>query len=282
MKKKILVIGATGLVGKAVADQLSRDAYDVIVMSRNREQAGKMFSGEFEILEADVLVPGSMKHIFHGVDGLFISLPEKIAPAAIPDILSLARGSGVRQVVYVSGCTVRQENAWHPMIRGHYEAEKAIEAGGIPYTILRLTMVMDMIPRYANGGKPFILGKQVHGWSWIHSSDIARMASAAFTREASRNRKFTLWGHEKDTIAGAVERYNKAMGFGERKVKPRPYWMAHLLALVAGKKLRYAISIFKYFEDHPEEGDPREAYAILGEPRMSLDAFFRQEGEPVS
>ena len=65
------------------------------------------------------------------------------------------------------------------MIHAHLAGEECIENSGIPFTILKLTMVMDMIPRYANNGKPFVIGRQVHGWSWIHSSDIARMTSTA-------------------------------------------------------------------------------------------------------
>ena len=53
--------------------------------------------------------------------------------------------------------------------------------------------------------------------------------------------------------------------------------MANLLTLIVGKKLKYAISIFKYFEDHPEEGNPNEAYEILGEPEMTLKHFFNLE-----
>ncbi|MFW9929873.1 MAG: NAD-dependent epimerase/dehydratase family protein, partial [Candidatus Thorarchaeota archaeon] len=39
MKQKILVIGATGLVGNAVAKQLNSDGYNVVVMSRSRAKA---------------------------------------------------------------------------------------------------------------------------------------------------------------------------------------------------------------------------------------------------
>jgi uncharacterized protein YbjT (DUF2867 family) len=282
MKKKILVIGATGLIGRAVANQLNNDGYHVIVMSRSRDKARGLFSDDFEIIQADVLDSESIRHSFHGVDGVYISLPEKDVPPAIPNILNSAKLSGVKHIVYTSGCTVREENAWHPMIRGHFEGEKAIEASGIPFTMLRLTMVMDMIPRYANNGNPFILGKQIHGWSWIHSSDIARMASAAFENEQSGNKKFTIWGKENCTIAEAVEKYNVALGLSYVSVKPKPYWFANLLALLAGEKLKYAISIFKYFEDHPEEGDPREAYSILGKPQVSLDNFFSLEKTGVA
>jgi hypothetical protein len=139
-----------------------------------------------------------------------------------------------------------------------------------------------MIPRYANNGKPFLLGKQIHEWSWIHSSDLARMASSAFSNEKTRNKKLTLWGSEKDTIAAAVEKYNHAVGLGDKPVKPKPYWLANILALMVGEKLKYAISIFKYFEDHPEEGDPSEAYELLGAPQMNLKDFFQLEKSRIA
>ena len=277
MKKKILVIGATGLIGSAVARQLNKDGYHVIVMSRNKEKAQNIFSDDFEIIEADVLKPESIKYSFHGVDGVYISLPEKDVPAAIPNILKSAGESGVKQIVYTSGCTVREENAWHPMIRGHFEGEKAIEKSGIPYTILKLTMVMDMIPRYANNGKPFIMGKQIHDWSWIHSADVARMASKAFEKEEAKNKKLTVFGTEKCTIAQAVDRYHEVIRPDAVPAKSKPYWLANAIALFVGEKLKYAISIFKYFEDHPEEGNPEPAYRLLGKPVMNLNTFFEQE-----
>jgi hypothetical protein len=142
-------------------------------------------------------------------------------------------------------------------------------------------MVMDMIPRYANNGNPFIVGKQTHGFSWIHTSDIARMVSTAFSTENALNKKFTLWGNERSTIAEAVEGYNRVFNLSTGKVKPKPYWQAELLSLIAGEKLKYAISIFRYFDEHPEEGDPEEANSILGRPQMTLEAYFQlvKEGD---
>lgn len=277
MKQKVLVIGATGLVGNAVANQLHTDGYDVVVMTRSREKAKQVYSDDFEIIEADVLSPSTIKHSFTGIDAVFISLPEKYVPEAMHNIIKYSKESKVKQFVYISGCTVREENAWHPMIKGHFEGEKAIVDSGIPFTILKLTMVMDMIPRYANNGNSFIIGRQVHGWSWIHTSDIARMTSAALSNEKAKYQKLTLWGKEKLTIAQAVEKYNRANNLGEKPVKSKPYWMANLLALMVGDKLKYAISIFKYFENHPEEGNPQEAYSILCEPQMTMNKYFELE-----
>lgn len=277
MNKKIMVIGATGLIGNAVVKQLNIDGYDVVAITRNRQKAQQMFSNDIEILEADVLQPETIEYSFHGIDGVFISLPERSVPVAIPNILKYAGKSGVKQIVYISGCTVRKENAWHPMIKGHFEGENAIVKSGIPYTVLKLTMVMDMIPRYANHGKPFIIGKQNHGWSWIYSGDIAKMASKAFNSEKARNKKLTLFGPEKLTIAQAVDKYNHEFNAGAKPAGSKPYWLANILALFIGEKLKYAISIFKYFEDHPEEGDPKLTYKLLGKPGTGLKEYFEFE-----
>lgn len=274
MEKKIMVIGATGLIGNAVAQQLNRDGYKVIIMSRSRQKARSLFSDDFEIVEADALSPESLKYSFYGINGLYISLPEKTVPGAMPNILKYAAESGVQHVAYTSGCTVKKENAWHPMIKGHYEGEKAIVESEVPYTIFRLTMVMDMIPRYANNGKPFIIGKQDHLWSWIYSGDLAKMVSAAYKNEKAKNKKLSVWCPEKYTISEAVNKYNKLFNPDAKPAKSRPYWMANLLAMIVGEKLKYAISIFRYFESHPEEGDPEIANTLLGKPQTGLNEFF--------
>lgn len=72
-----------------------------------------------------------------------------------------------------------------------------------------------------------------------------------------------------------MEGYNRTLNLSARKVKPKPYWQAGLLSLIVGEKLKYAISIFRYFKEHPEEGDPEEAYSILGRPQMTLESYFQ-------
>lgn len=274
MKGKVLVIGATGLIGKIVAQQLKKDDYSVRILSRDRRKAKSLFPDEYEIIEADILTSDSLSQSFAGIDYIYINLPPENSPQAIPNIIKYSKENNITHLAYTSGCTVREENAWHPMIKGHFEAENLLVESGIPYSIFRLTMVMDMIPRYANKGKPFIIGKQPHKWSWIYSGDLAMMASKAFSLESAKNKKFTVFGPDKYTIPEAVDKFNSIFYTKTKPAKPKPYWLANLLALIVGVKLKYAISIFKYFEDHPEEGNPKEANELLGQPKTDLNRFF--------
>ena len=168
------------------------------------------------------------------------------------------------------------------MIRAHFEAENKIMKCAIPWSIFRPTMVLDTLPAYANKGKPFVIGQQPHSWSWIHTGDMAKMISRAFQVKDAQYKKFTLFGPDKLTIPEAIDLFNEEFFPSAKKAKSTPYWISHLLALFIGSKLKYAISIFKYFETHPEEGDPFEANKLLGLPLTGMKEFFELYRENTS
>lgn len=60
--KKIIVTGATGLIGKRLVDVLIQNNYDVIVFSRYVEKAKSMFPKVKELIEWDYRKPEQWKH----------------------------------------------------------------------------------------------------------------------------------------------------------------------------------------------------------------------------
>lgn len=281
MKTTILVIGATGMIGQAVSKQMKMDGFTLRIMTRNKEKAQKIFGDDYDIREGDVFNKDTLGPSFEGVQGVYITLPEHNIQVAVKNILEQSGKASVNQIGYTSGCTVREENAWHPMIRSHFDAEKLIMKSGIAYSIFRPTMVLDMLPRYANNGKPFIIGKQPQRWSWIYTGDMAKMISKAFQTKEARDQKFTIFGPDKLSIPEAVNLFNAEFYPTAKEAKPTPYWISKLIALFVGSQLKKAISIFKYFEDHPEEGDPSEANNLLGKPETGLKEYFNIYGETI-
>jgi uncharacterized protein YbjT (DUF2867 family) len=51
--KTILVIGATGMLGKPVAQQLKADGFNVHLLARNPEKAQKLLGAEYEIVKGE-------------------------------------------------------------------------------------------------------------------------------------------------------------------------------------------------------------------------------------
>lgn len=266
------------MIGQAISKQLKEDGLKVRLFTRSSDKAKSVLGPGFDIVEGDVFKEETLAPALKGVQGLYINLPEKNIADAVNNIVKQSKEASIEHIGYTSGCTVRKENAWHPMIQSHFEAENLVKKCGIAYSIFRLTMVLDTLPAYANKGKPFIIGHQPNKWSWVYSGDLAKMVSKAFQLEDARNKSFTVFGPDQLSIAEAVDRFNASFYPAAKKAKATPFWLSKLIAVFVGSKLKYAISIFKYFSTHSEEGDPTEANNMLGKPQLGVDQFLEIYG----
>lgn len=66
MRNRILVIGATGLLGEPVANHLKRNGFTVRLLVRNTEKAIAQFGDDFEIVKGDL---NDIKTIERAADG---------------------------------------------------------------------------------------------------------------------------------------------------------------------------------------------------------------------
>lgn len=70
MKKKILVAGASGTVGREVVVELSKMGQDIIVLTRDKEQ--RSFPAQVEIVEGDLSIPETMTRVFTNVSAVHL------------------------------------------------------------------------------------------------------------------------------------------------------------------------------------------------------------------
>lgn len=68
--KRIIVTGATGLVGKALCEQLNSRGYSVVVFSRNSQTARKKVPGASEYYDWAPGVPGSWENAIDGANAV--------------------------------------------------------------------------------------------------------------------------------------------------------------------------------------------------------------------
>ena len=69
--KRVLVIGATGMLGRPVALQLIAAGYDVTITSRNPE---KVAGFDAPAVKADLFDIGSLRKAFAGQDEVYLNL----------------------------------------------------------------------------------------------------------------------------------------------------------------------------------------------------------------
>jgi uncharacterized protein YbjT (DUF2867 family) len=279
MERTILVVGGTGMLGEPVARRLHADGYRVRVLTRSPDKARARFGDMFEVAGGDVEDLASLHRAVDGCQGVHINLPG-FPPLELDGTANVARcaaQAGVARLTYLSGASVCPKNAWFPLTRAKLDAEAAIRAAGVPYTIFRPTWLMETLRRFTDGRWALVFGRTPLPFHWVAAADYARMVSRAYDTPAAANKEFPVFGPEAYTIREALTRYC-AVAYPNVRVRAIPFWVAGALAILGRQtELRAALPILRYCEKVGEEEDPAEANALLGAPTTTLEQWSREQ-----
>jgi uncharacterized protein YbjT (DUF2867 family) len=139
---RIVVFGATGVVGRALLPELARTHEVVAVSRRPQEGEGVMWT------EADVLDPDSVRRAVDGAEIVYYlvhslgegDFEERDAKAA-ESVAEEAGRAGVRQLVFLGG--LGDDSAeLSPHLRSRTETARRLASGGIPLTTIRAAVVV--------------------------------------------------------------------------------------------------------------------------------------------
>jgi uncharacterized protein YbjT (DUF2867 family) len=146
---EILVTGGTGALGSELVPRLVTSGYDVRVLSRRenppipvgaRAVRGDLTTGE-GVAEAadgvDIVVHCATGAADNGVRGLGYRATHRSDVAPTQAMLDIAKKSGEPRFVYISIVGIDKIPLGY--YRGKLDCERAIEASGLPYAILRTT-----------------------------------------------------------------------------------------------------------------------------------------------
>ncbi len=273
---RILVLGGTGLLGRPVVDRLVADGRHVRVLSRDPHRARARLPAVVEVVGGDVTDPGSMASAVSGCDGVHISVGGPVDRASAEAVARAAPGAGVGRVTYLSGSTVDERNRWFPMVAQKLDAEAALVASGVAYTILRPTWPMEQLPRFVRGGRATVIGDALPGWHWFAAADLARMVSTAFASPEAAGRVLHVHGPQAFSMVEALREYCAAAHPGV-EVSVLPVAAARAMASQSGDPmLSMMAEMMAYFDSAEELGDPAEANRLLGAPTTTLARWIDQ------
>ncbi|MGW7480483.1 SDR family oxidoreductase [Nonomuraea muscovyensis] len=252
---KILVIGATGNIGRHLVPLLAEAGVAVRALTREPSRAG--LPGGVEVVRGDLTEPESVEAALEGVGSVFLLWPSFSAAGAEHVVEAIARHA--RRVVYVSAFSVQdgrdaaQNGVWG-------EVEELVRRSGVEWTFLRAggfaTNTLGWAEEIRSSGvvrAPYAGAAR----SLIHEADIAAVAFRALTEDGHAGSSHVLTGPEVLTQADQVR----------------------VIGEVIGRPLR--------FDEQPREEARAEMIAAWGDPAMvdgALDhwASIVAEPEPVT
>lgn len=133
---KVLVIGGTGTVGSAVVTELRARGHEPYVMTRSADKARQLPAGTAHVV-ADLETPATLPAAFRGMDAAFLLAP--VGPSETAQALAgveAAKAARVGHLTYMS-VVMPPGSEVIPHFASKIPVEQAVQAAGIPWTILR-------------------------------------------------------------------------------------------------------------------------------------------------
>src|SRR5260221_2724251 len=147
---RILVLGATGFFGRAVAHGVLDAGYQLRVLARNAASAGAFRVRGAEVIQGDATDAAALARACQGcaavvsLVGVKRNRPQTYLDVNVdaPHLLGeAAKAAGVIKVIYVSSIGA-QPDARFKYLASRWAGEQALQRTGIPSTILRFSYIL--------------------------------------------------------------------------------------------------------------------------------------------
>ena len=281
----ILVVGGTGSAGEPVARRLLTDGFAVRLLARDVDRTRVRFGPRFEYRAGDVGDRAALDRALQGCQGVHVSLSGGSDQATIARVelqgtaavAQLAARQGVHRLTYVSGYLAQARFAAdHFESKVKLEAEQAIAASGVPFTIFKPTYFMETLPRHVQGRRAVSIGRRQPRLHLVAGDDFGRMVARAFHTQQAAGRTLYIQGPEAITISNALQAYCSTVEPATKMTTvPLPV-MAVADRLFMGGRLRRTIDLVRLMQQVGELGDPSEANQLLGAPTTTLAQWCQQ------
>ena len=246
-RRTIVVTGATGLQGGAVARRLLENGWQVRGLTRNaaskRAQALRALGAE--VLQGDMAEAASLRRAFEGAYGIysvqnpFIGGPEAEVRQG-KNVAEVAKDVGVDHLVYGSAGTGRKGTGV-PSWETKLQIEDHIKALELPLTILRPTAFMELMthrkffpPVAAWQVMPKLMGSS-RRLPWLCTEYLGVIGAKAFADPHSFVGKDLTLASDVRSLDECRSIYREVMGRTPRRF-PMPVWLFKRFGFV-GKDL---------------------------------------------
>jgi uncharacterized protein YbjT (DUF2867 family) len=288
--KKIAVIGATGMLGIPVVEELVKAGFEVTALVRNPSSASKRLPSQIRIVKADASDLDSLKRGLEGIDAVYLSL--SIAPGekrddfhteaeGLDNILTAARACGIERIAYLSAMVQDGEpNGWW-VIDVWRSAIARIKGCGIPYTIFYPSNFMETLPqRHVAGPLLTMIGRARHPNFWIAANDFGKQVALSLKTAEAANREYFIQGPQAMT-------YDEAGRTFAKYSSPRltAIWIPLPIIRLLGAfspAMNFNYNIMNTVLNYPETFKADRTWSELGKPQTTLEQFARSSNKAAA
>jgi uncharacterized protein YbjT (DUF2867 family) len=215
MPSRILISGATGMIGSLLTDELVARRVEFSVMLRPGDSGSRIASKlGVTSAEGDFDVPASLRSALEGVDRAFLltNSSDRTEAQQIA-FVEAAQAQGVRHVVYLSQLAADQRSP-DRFLRYHGRVEAALMNSNVGWTFVRPNLILQayiaFAPSIARGVLEAPIGNAVV--SVVDARDIAAVAATALAEDGHVGKTYSVTGPEAVSHADVATAFGSAIG----------------------------------------------------------------------
>lgn len=291
MANRILVAGASGLLGGHAARKLLQRGFAVRGLTRNPARLADLSQAGAEVVQGDLLAPDSLARACEGVDQVFstansfmgrgASSPTRVDLPGYRNLLEAGRRAGVRRLVHTSAYGIAPDSTVD-YFRVKAAIDQLIQASDLPWVLLRPTAFLDiwisMPLADARAGRPVrLFGNGRRVTNYIAAADVAEFAVRVLERPEVVREVIDLGGPSTLSQHDLVDLIERSLG----RTVPRRHAALPVLRIgsVALRPFNevlarlMAMGVWSAQEDRPLD-HWRQAAARFGVEPMTAEAFL--------
>lgn len=285
MSKKIAVIGATGMIGIPVTNELIKAGFEVTALVRNVEKAKQIFPTGVNFVKGDIQNTNEISEALKNADAVYINISttandkeNEFNPeiGGLDNILSALKTSTVKHVAFLSSFLARNYTGNWWVMNAKKQGITKIKKCGIPYTIFYPSNFMENFKGGMKDGKKInTIGTSTEKAWWIAGEDFGKQVANALNTEKSLNKEYPVQGIEALTMTEASKIYADNCSTEKLSVANLPMGMAKFLALFV-KPLKFVVPLMQVMNSNKEIFEAQTTWDELGKPTITLNKYAKQ------
>lgn len=201
---KLLVVGATGTLGRQIVRRALDEGHDVRCLVRSAQRASFLREWGVELVRGSLTKPDTLLPALEGVDTVIDAATARPSESVLEvdwqgkvNLIEATKAAGIQRFIFIS--ILNSDRFPHvPLMKVKHSTEKLLAESGLDYTILQpCGFLQGLIGQYAIP----ILEKQAI-WvmgeaapiAYMDTQDIAKFAIRALAVPATSRRSFPLAG----------------------------------------------------------------------------------------